>query len=102
MEYLASPLLLPFSRLDLIDRQTKSQVLRCYGGITMGVVFIALIQAVPVFLVGFLTGNRWALIVAAIVMAVIAAMTGSSRFLFADLIGVGLAVVLAWAATGKK
>lgn len=65
----------------------------------MGVLFIALIQAVPVYLAGVITRSRMALMIAAAIMTVIAVMTGSPRFLFADLIGIGLALALAWSAT---
>lgn len=62
------------------------------------VLFWVLLLAVPVYLVGVLTKDKSALIVAAIIAGVIGMLTGSSKYLFVDLFGVAVAVLAAWSA----
>ena len=60
----------------------------------MTVMFIVFMLAIPVYLIGTATKNKIYTIVAAIIMGIIAANTGSRNYLFVDLIGIGLATYL--------
>lgn len=52
--------------------------------------------ALPVYLVGVSSNNKLYTILAAIVMSIVAANTGSSNYLPIDLIGIGFAVYIAF------
>lgn len=62
----------------------------------MTVMFIVFMLSLPVYLVGTTTNNKTYIIFTAIVMAIVAANTGSINYLFVDLIGIGLATYLAF------
>lgn len=62
----------------------------------MGVIGIAVVQAIPVFLAGVLTRNKAILTIAAIIMSLISAVTGKPAYLFVDLLFIWAAFVLAW------
>ena len=62
----------------------------------MTVIFIVFMLSIPVYLVGIATKNKSYTIVSAIIMAIIAANTGSPKYLFVDLIGIGLATYFAF------
>ncbi len=66
----------------------------------MGVIFIALLHALPVYLIARLTRNRWVLLIAAAVCAVVAAMFGGERYVVYDLLAIVIAMILAWPLTG--
>ncbi|QBQ53356.1 hypothetical protein [Nitrosococcus wardiae] len=60
----------------------------------MTVLFIVLLHAVPVFIIGAWTKSKIALIFAAIIAGSIGAVTGNSTYIAADLIGVLIAYAL--------
>lgn len=55
------------------------------------VVFIALLHAVPVFVIAALTKSKVALTVAAIIAGIIGVTTGNPAYAIADLIGIAVA-----------
>ena len=63
----------------------------------MTVLFIALLHAVPVFMIAIWTKSKTALIVVAILAAFIGIKTGNSAYVLADLIGVVIAFILGFA-----
>lgn len=63
----------------------------------MTVIFIVFMLSIPVYLVGTTTKNKGYTIAAAIVMGIIAANTGSPKYLFIDLIGIGIALFVTFA-----
>jgi len=63
----------------------------------MTVMFIVFILAIPVYLIGTATKNKIYTIVVAIIMGIIAANTGSPKYLFIDLIGIGIALFVTFA-----
>lgn len=64
------------------------------------VLLIIIAQSLPVFLVGVMSGSKQLLWGAAVVMTFIAAVTGSSAFFVADLLGIAVAVGAAYAVMG--
>lgn len=64
------------------------------------VLLIVIAQAIPVFLIGVISKSKEYLWVSAIVMAIVAAVTGSSKYFVVDLIGIGVAVAAAHAVLG--
>ena len=64
------------------------------------VLLIVILQAIPVFLVGVLTKDKNLLWLAAIVMTLVAAFTGSSRYFVVDIIGIAIAFGAAYALIG--
>jgi hypothetical protein len=64
------------------------------------VLLIVIAQALPVFLVGVMSGSKELLWLAAIAMTVFAAVTGSSAFFAADFLGIVIAVGAAYAVMG--
>ena len=62
----------------------------------MTVIFIVFMLSIPVYIAGTVSKSKAVTIVSAIVMAIVAANTGSPEYLFVDLIGIGLAVYLAF------
>ena len=60
----------------------------------MTVMFIVLLHAVPVFLIGAWTESKAALTIAAIIAAAIGVASGSSMYTFADLLGIFIAYLL--------
>ena len=64
------------------------------------VLLIVLAQALPVFLVGVISGSKQFLWLSAIAMTVIAAVTGSPTYFAVDFIGIAIAVGAAYAVMG--
>jgi hypothetical protein len=60
------------------------------------VLVIAVLQALPVLLVGLLTRKQSLAWVAAGVMSLLAIATGSAAYLLADLFGIALALVVVY------
>lgn len=60
----------------------------------MTVIFIVFMLSIPVYLVGVGTRNYLLTILSAILMGFIAANTGSPKYLFIDLIGIGIALFI--------
>lgn len=60
----------------------------------MTVLFIVLLHAVPVFIIGAWAESKAVLTIAAVIAAAIGAATGSSTYIFADLFGVFIAYLL--------
>lgn len=65
------------------------------------VLLIIIVQALPVFLVGVMSGSKQMLWLAAIVMTIVAAVTGSSSYFVADFIGIAIAIGSAYAVMGE-
>lgn len=61
----------------------------------MGVLIIVLMLSVPVYIVGVTSKKKVPTILAAMVMAVVAANTGSPKYLLIDLVGIGIALYIA-------
>jgi hypothetical protein len=57
----------------------------------MTIVLIMLLQALPVYIVAVIFKNRASVVIAAILMGLVAAATGSSAFVLVDLFGIGVA-----------
>jgi hypothetical protein len=68
----------------------------------MSAIFYAAAHAVPVVLTGIIAQSRGAVTVAAIVMVVLAVMTGSARYAFIDLAFVAIGYFLALVLCPKK
>lgn len=64
------------------------------------VLLIVIAHSLPVFLVGVMSGSKQLLWLAAIVMTVIAAVTGSSAYFAADFLGIAIAVGAAYSVMG--
>jgi hypothetical protein len=60
----------------------------------MTVLFIVLLHAVPVFIIGAWTESKTALSIAAVIAGIIGAVSGSSMYTFADLLGIFVAYLL--------
>lgn len=60
----------------------------------MTVIFIVFLLSIPVYLIGINTQNKFLTIVSAIIMGIIAANTGSPKYLFIDLIGIGIVLFI--------
>lgn len=64
------------------------------------VLLIAIAQALPVFLVGIIFRSKELVWVSAVVMTIVAAVTGSSTYFVADFVGIAIAVGAAHAVIG--
>ena len=64
----------------------------------MVVIFIALLHAIPVFLIGIHTKSRGWLITSAIVSGILAVSFGGDRYMFVDLLAIGVTVIWCWIA----
>lgn len=60
------------------------------------VILIAVLQALPVYIAGVLLQDRVALWVAAIIMTLVAAFTGSEQYFFVDFAAIVVAFLLAY------
>ena len=65
---------------------------------TMAVIFIALLHAAPVFLIGIHTKSRGWLIASAVVSGILAVNFGGDRYVFVDLLAIGVTVIWCWIA----
>ena len=66
------------------------------------VLLIVIAQSLPVFLVGVMSQSKQLLWLSAIVMTLIAAITGRSEYFEADFIGIALAVGAAYTVMGGR
>ena len=64
----------------------------------MAIIFIALLHAAPVFLIGLYKRSRGWLIAAAIGSGILAASFGSEKYLYVDLLAIGVTVIWCWIA----
>lgn len=64
------------------------------------VLLIVIAQALPVFLIGVMSKSKEYLWFSAIVMTIVAAFTGSSKYFVVDLLGIGVAVASCYAVIG--
>ena len=64
----------------------------------MAIIFIALLHAAPVFLIGLYKRSRGWLIATAIGSGILAASFGSEKYLYVDLLAIGVTVIWCWIA----
>ena len=65
------------------------------------VLLIVILQALPVFLVGVMSGSKELLWGTAIIMTIIAAVTGSAEYFVVDMVGIAIAFGAAYSVISK-
>ena len=65
----------------------------------MGVIFVALMHALPVYLLARLTRSRWVLLITAVGSSILAVYIGGGKYVVYDILGVLIAATLAWPLT---
>lgn len=65
----------------------------------MNIAVIALLHALPVYLLARLTRNRWVLLIAAVGSAALGFYVGGGQYAVYDILAISIAVILAWPLT---